>query len=647
MPTITTTEPGTSIWLKEIILENFMSYEYARIPLKPGLNLISGPNGSGKSSILLSISVALGMIYTERGKRLRDLIRRGNEIARITLVFDNAEKNGRRPIRFSDADTFMLSRYLRNDGHYWWEADYRQISYEEVTRLFKGFGIDPNNMLIIMHQNTMEQFSLTSPQEKLKLLEEAVGFSRYRENVLEARNRLESIISEDESVSELLGRAEESLGYWKEMHEKYLQREELETQRTWLKREVIWARVIKQERALQALEEQLHVKEHALESNRAETEDTKGKIQAGREQLDAWQIDSKGSFYELLHLEKERMKAETLTEHLRENELLFNARGMHDELETLKERQKEAERKRKDLDGAIRTAKSKLGTFERSLESTMDTYVAYRVKDEVLKFKKDLLEADIKTIKAERERANQKLAELEAQKRRAGERIETERKQSEIENEIGLVSAKIEALGEIPEETEEIYSKYSKVFVELQEKSKIVVANKQEGLKELDARKKTWRTAINDLLDSANSAFQRILADIGATGLARLVNVEDGDIENAGLELYVGFRGSQPVLFDYYTQSGGERSASIMAFLLSIQQLLKSPFRAVDEFDLHMDPRNREEIYKMMITSMKGAECLLITPSQITVTDPDVHVIVVQKAYGKSSVREVKQKYGA
>ena len=66
MAALTPKEPGTSsIWLKEIILENFMSYEYARIPLKPGLNLISGPNGAGKSSILLSISVALGQIYTE------------------------------------------------------------------------------------------------------------------------------------------------------------------------------------------------------------------------------------------------------------------------------------------------------------------------------------------------------------------------------------------------------------------------------------------------------------------------------------------------------------------------------------------------------------------------------------------------------
>jgi chromosome segregation protein len=644
MPTITTKEPGnSSIWLKEIILENFMSYEYARIPLKPGLNLISGPNGAGKSSILLAISVALGQIYTERGKRLRDLIRRGNEIARITLVFDNAEKNGRRPISFSDADTFMLSRYLRNDGHYWWEADYRQINYEEVIRLFKGFGLDPDNMLIIMHQNTMEQFSLTSPQEKLKLLEEAVGFSSYREKVIEARKRLESIISEDESISELLGRAKESLGYWKEMHEKYLQREVLAEKRSWLKREAIWARVIKQERALQSFEEQLNVKEHALESNLAEMEGTKGKIKAGREKLDSWQINTKESFYELLHLEKERTKAEVLAEHLRENELIFSDRGvLHDEVKKIKERLKEADKKRKELDAEISTVQSKLGAFERNLEATMDAYITYRVKEEVLRFKRDLLEADIKAIKAEMERVNQKLVDLQSLKRKAGERIETERKQSEIENEIGIVGAKIEALGKIPEETEEIYSNYSKLFEELKEKSKIVAANKREGLKELDARRKIWQKTITDLLDSTNSSFQQILSGIGATGLARLVNVVDGDIENAGLELHVGFRGSQPVLFDYYTQSGGERTASIMAFLLSIQQMLKSPFRAVDEFDLHMDPRNREEIYKMMISSMKESECLLITPGQITVTNPSVHIIVVQKAYGKSEVREVR-----
>ena len=615
MPKSTDSEPD--IWLKEIILENFMSYEYARIPLKRGLNLISGPNGAGKSSILLAISVALGQIYTERSRRLRDLIRRGKELGRITLVFDNEAKNGKRPISFSDADTFLLSRYLKNDGNYWWEADYKQVSYEEVARLFQGFGLDPNNMLIIMHQNTMEQFCLTSPQEKLKLLEDAVGFGSYRAKVVEAKNRLESIISEDESISELLGRAEESLGYWKEMHEKYMQRDELEERRKWLKREAIWVRVIKQEAASKQLEERLKVKEYALLSSSEEMENARVEINRWREKLDSWKINYKEHLYELLHLEKE-------------------------EAAELKERQKDIDIRAKELKETIKKLQSVLGAVDRSLESNLDEYITYRVKGEVLKFKRGMLETEIKAIKSELEKANQKLAGLAPLKKKAAERIDTERKQSEIENELNLVAARIDALGKIPEETEEIYSNYSKLFDELKEKSEIVASNKREGLKELESRRKIWRKAITDLLYSINASFKQILAGISATGLARVANTEDNNLENAGLELFVGFKGSPPVLFDYYTQSGGEKTSLIMAFLLAIQQLLRSPFRAVDEFDIHMDPRNREEIYKMMISSMKESECLLITPSQLSVTDPSVHVIVVQKAYGKSGVSEVR-----
>jgi chromosome segregation ATPase len=640
MPKFTDSEPD--IWLKEIILENFMSYEYARIPLKQGLNLISGPNGAGKSSILLAISVALGQIYTERSRRLRDLIRRGKELGRITLVFDNEAKNGKRPISFSDSDTFLLSRYLKNDGNYWWEADYKQVSYEEVARLFQGFGLDPNNMLIIMHQNTMEQFCLTSAQEKLKLLEDAVGFGSYRAKVIEAKKRLESIISEDESISELLGRAEESLGYWKEMHEKYMQRDELEARRKWLKREAIWGRVIKQEAASKQLEERLKVKEYALVSNSDEIEDTREKINLWREKLDSWKINSKEHFYELLHLEKEETRIVLLTDHLREKEQMLREHGKKEEAAELKEREKEIVIRAEELKETIKKVQSELGAFDRSLESNLDDYITFRVKGEVLKFKRDMLETDIKAIKSELEKAKHKLADLASLKKKAGERIDTERKQSEIENELNLVGAKIEALGKIPEETEEIYSNYSKLFEELKEKSEIVASNKREGLKELESRNKIWRKAIADLLDSINTSFKQILAGINATGLARVVNAEDGNLENAGLELFVGFKGSPPVLFDYYTQSGGEKTSLIMAFLLAIQQLLRSPFRAVDEFDIHMDPRNREEIYKMMISSMKESECLLITPSQLSVTDPSVHVIVVQKAYGKSGVSEVK-----
>ncbi|MFQ5997787.1 MAG: AAA family ATPase, partial [Candidatus Bathyarchaeia archaeon] len=173
--------------VKEIILEDFMSYEYARISFEPGLNFICGPNGAGKSSILLSLSVALGQAYTERSRRLSDLIRRGKNAARVTVLFDNTKIKGRRPIPGYDSDLFRLSRYLKSDGNYWYEADYRDVTKSEVLRFFNNLGINPDNILIIMHQNMIEEFSLTPPNQKLRMVEDAIGFSEYREKISEAQ----------------------------------------------------------------------------------------------------------------------------------------------------------------------------------------------------------------------------------------------------------------------------------------------------------------------------------------------------------------------------------------------------------------------------------------------------------------------------
>ncbi len=120
-------EMTKSALIREIILENFMSYQYARIPFKPGLNLVCGPNGAGKSSILLGLAVALGQTYTERSRRLGDLIRRGEDLGRVSVVFDNSFHDGKRPISSINSDTLVLSRYLNRDGTYWHEANNRMV----------------------------------------------------------------------------------------------------------------------------------------------------------------------------------------------------------------------------------------------------------------------------------------------------------------------------------------------------------------------------------------------------------------------------------------------------------------------------------------------------------------------------------------
>jgi chromosome segregation ATPase len=110
------------------------------------------------------------------------------------------------------------------------------------------------------------------------------------------------------------------------------------------------------------------------------------------------------------------------------------------------------------------------------------------------------------------------------------------------------------------------------------------------------------------------------------------------------LDILVGFKGGKPVALDAYTQSGGERTTATMSFLLALQQHVRSPFRAVDEYDIHMDPRNREMIAKILISTIKDAnsQYVVITPSQITFAQENANIVTVQNVEGKSQVREVK-----
>ncbi len=119
--------------IQELIVENFMSYEYARVPFKKGVNVIGGPNGAGKSSLLLAITVGLGQTSTER-RKLSDLIRWGQDQARVTLILDNTKlgTNGRAEI---PQRPNFLTRVLRRDGKYFFELENRNATKQDVERL--------------------------------------------------------------------------------------------------------------------------------------------------------------------------------------------------------------------------------------------------------------------------------------------------------------------------------------------------------------------------------------------------------------------------------------------------------------------------------------------------------------------------------
>ena len=182
----------------------------------------------------------------------------------------------------------------------------------------------------------------------------------------------------------------------------------------------------------------------------------------------------------------------------------------------------------------------------------------------------------------------------------------------------------------------------NETFKEIQQRIEEVRENRRRILQEIEERNKKWREVTEKLLDEVNIRYKQLLRKLQATGEVRLINSHD--IEEAGLEIYVGFKGAAPQRLDPYTHSGGERSSSVMAFLLALQQNVISPFRAVDEFDLHMDPQNKEAVSDFIVQTMEGThdQYMAITPSQVTFKGKDVHIIMVHKSETVSEPRIVE-----
>jgi len=678
--------------IREIILENFMSYEYARVSFKPGVNVVCGPNGSGKSSMLLGISVALGQSYTERSEKLSDLIRWGKDQGRVTLVLDNSSKSGRRPYPRIKKDQIFLTRSLRRDGKYWFELENRAATKAEVRRLLSKFGVDPENMLIIMHQNMVEQFTVLSSQEKLRIVEAAVGFESYRKNVLEAQKKLSRILSQEESVEKLLESAEQTLTYWREQYDRYQQKKQLRMKRRFLERELAWAEVSKKERIAIDLKKQIQNKQNENLEIENETKNVNGQLEELQTRLDQSKTEWKRLVEERLNLEREKAKHESsllmadqalketeswseihhkemekyldkirsletvlhkttnpidLKNHLTEMKTTYKnldstwTQRFNLKSEGLKKSVEDSKEQLAGLDLQISDVRAKTAHLNLEIEDATSDILDRKISLALLQYRKENLSRVLGKLDKELQTALADLEETMKGAEEAGPRIVPMKSIIDILDEIRVTDGHLAALADVSEDIERMYESYSKLYLELKEKARLVAENREKAMEEVKTRMEAWRTVVQSLLDHVNLRYQRILSEAHAIGDVRLVN--EHDIEEAGLEIFVGFKGGKPVPLNAYTQSGGERRTATMTFLLALQQHVQSHFRAVDEYDVHMDPKNREIIANLLVSSVRNldAQYLAITPSQVTFTGKDVHIITVQNVEGTSLIKEV------
>jgi chromosome segregation protein len=425
----------------------------------------------------------------------------------------------------------------------------------------------------------------------------------------------------------------------------------LQTKRRFLDRELAWAEVERRESILKGLQVDRQEEQKNLNEIEAEAKTTSN------------QLESQGSLQETLKDESKTILSERFSfeRGIAENEITLSlVEQLLKEASMLKpEIQKRAsqfkllrsenlheiaENSRQNLSKITEKVKEnqlKMQSIHEAGEKITNQVLNNRVQLALLQYRRESVAADLKKISAAVLDAKANLEGAVARAEEAGARIAVLKTTADILDEIRVTDGHLAALADVSENIERMYESYSKLYLELKDKAQAVAENREKTLEEVKIRMQTWRNVMQSLLERVNLEYQRIMSQTLASGEVRLANGHD--IETAGLEILVGFNGGKPVPLDAYTQSGGERTTATMSFLLALQQHVRSPFRAVDEYDIHMDPKNREMIARMLLSMIKDStsQYIVITPSQITFAQQNANIITVQNIQGESIVQEV------
>lgn len=157
--------PGGTILKIHVV--NFMCHKNLEIDLGPRINFIVGHNGSGKSAILTALSVCLGgkATNTDRGKSLKELIRRGESRANISVYIQNTGSEAYQ--RDLYGDVIEIVRTFSTDGSqsYKLKSNKGRIvstKKEELINILDRFQILIDNPLAILSQDAARSFLTSS-----------------------------------------------------------------------------------------------------------------------------------------------------------------------------------------------------------------------------------------------------------------------------------------------------------------------------------------------------------------------------------------------------------------------------------------------------------------------------------------------------
>ena len=226
-----------------------------------------------------------------------------------------------------------------------------------------------------------------------------------------------------------------------------------------------------------------------------------------------------------------------------------------------------------------------------------------------------------------------------------GETIADEAQLAEIEAKYSEVRRKIEALGPVNptalEEFEEASQRQD--FLNAQRQDLLdSIRDTEKAIQEIDGES---RKRFGEAFHAINANFKVMFQVLFGGGIGEMRLTDEDNLAESGIDIVASPPGKK--LQSVLLLSGGEKSLTAMALLMSIFQYTPSPFCILDEVDAPLDEPNIERLTRLLKEMSDQTQFIVITHAKRTMEAAQSLYGVTMQEPGVSKLVSVKFKSAA
>lgn len=206
------------------------------------------------------------------------------------------------------------------------------------------------------------------------------------------------------------------------------------------------------------------------------------------------------------------------------------------------------------------------------------------------------------------------------------------------------VRRRLEALGEVNlaaiEEHEELAER-QRFLAEQQADLESTLGSLREAIQRIN---RTSRRRFQETFDAVNARFVENFPRLFRGGKATLQLTEEADVLEAGIEILASPPGKR--VQNVNMLSGGEKTLTAVALLVSVFQVRPSPFFLLDEVDAALDDANVGRFNEIVKELARDSQFLVVTHNKRTIEISDVLYGVTMEEKGVSKLVAVELRQG-